>query len=264
MDPNDILALSSVSEEKEHMDRIWDWVWDNARPEHFGPVVLKPLVVSCDDFPVLMTMMEASALSKLGGRIVLSNLRSGTGGLFPKLRYFTTVSKNVIESEKCGDIWSEYARKPRGFGKRIINSLEGHWGKEVLSSHNIFEAGHQMSFVRRLAELAGELTTRNQTNSARTIEDIAGCYHLAHTFSDGRFVPCSAWTWASFSFKGGKGIPTPLSLHVERDWASRALVTGIYKAGGGSEEEIDKKIAVSMGKGEESENIITLLFHGVH
>lgn len=262
MDPNDILALSSVSEEKEHMDRIWDWLWDNARPEHFGPVLLKPLVVSCEDFPALITMREASALSKLGGRIVLSNLRSGTGGLFPKLRYFTTVSKNVIEAERYGDIWSEYACKPKGFGKRIINSLEGHWGKEVLSSHNIFEAGHQMTFVRRLTELAGELKVRNQSNSARTMKDIADCYHLAHTFPDGRFVPCSAWTWASFSFKGGKGIPTPFSLHVERDWASREFITEIYKTAGGSEEEMDARIAVSMGKGEESENVIKLLFPG--
>lgn len=260
MEPNEILALSSVTEEKEHMDRIWDWIWEKARPQHFGPVQLKPVVVSCEDFPALMAMREASALSKLGGRIVLSNLRSGTGGRFPKLRYFTTVSKNIIEAERFGDIWKGYAGKPGDFGKRIINSLEGHWGKEALSAHNIFEAGHQMILVKRLFELAGELRKRNRSYAARILEDISSCYHLAYTFPDGHFVPCSAWTWASYSFKGGQGVPKPLSLHVERDWSTRELVTDIFMEAGGIEDTIEAKIYEAMGKGKESENILKILF----
>jgi len=94
----------------------------------------------------------------------------------------------------------------------------------------------------------------------RILEDIAYSYHLAQTFPDGQFVPCSAWTWASYSFKGGKGIPTPLSLHVERDWASREFLVRLYQAVGGSEEKIDAKIVELMGLGRESENIAKMLF----
>jgi len=262
-EPDDILALSSLSEEREYMDRIWDWIWGNARPEHFGPLPLKPLVVSYEDFPSLVEMKEASALSKLSGRIVLSNLRKGVGGEFPKLRYFTMVAKNIIEAERYGEIWEEFARQRRGFGRKVINSLEGHWGKEPLSAHNIFENKHQRILVRRLREIAEGLKPDKAGSLAKILSDIAESYHLAQILPDGQFVPCSAWTWASYSFKGGKGTPIPLSLHVERDWASREFLLRIYQAVGGSEEKMDAKITELMGQGKESENLAKVLFlHG--
>jgi len=259
-EPHDILALSSISEEREHMDRIWDWIWDNIRPEHFGSLPLKPLVVSYEDFPSLMEMKEASALSKLSGRIVLSNLRKGAGGALPKLRYFTTVAKNVVEAERYGEIWEGFARQRRGFGRKVINSLEGHWGKETLSAHNIFENKHQRILVRRLRGIAEGLNPDKVGSLAKILSDIADSYHLAQVLPDGQFVPCSVWTWASYSFKGGKGIPTPMSLHVERDWASREFLVRIYEAAGGNEESMDAKIAELMGQGRESENLAKVLF----
>ncbi len=259
-EPNDILALSSFSEEREHMDRIWDWIWENVRPDHFGSLPLKPLVVSYEGFPSLMEMKEASALSKLSGRIVLSNLRKGVGGEFPKLRYFTMVAKNIVEAERYGEIWEEFARQRRGFGRKVINSMEGHWGKEPLSAHNIFENKHQRILVQRLKEIAKELERREPRSLARILGDIACSYHLAQILPDGQFVPCSAWTWASYSFKGGRGLPTPMSLHVERDWASREFLVRIYQAVGGSEEKMDAKIVELVGRGRESENLAKILF----
>jgi predicted GH43/DUF377 family glycosyl hydrolase len=94
---------------------------------------------------------------------------------------------------------------------------------------------------------------------ARILEDIASCYYLALALPDGKFVPCSAWTWASYSFKGGKGFPTPLSLHVERDWASREFLVALYQALGGSEEALDKKILELIGQGREWENLAKIL-----
>ncbi len=259
-EPNDLLALSSFSEEREHMDRIWDWIWGNAHPEHFGSVSLKPLVVSYEDFPSLMEMKEPSALSKLSGRIILSDLRKRAGGEFPKLRYFTMVAKNIVEAERYGEIWEEFARQRRGFGRKVINSLEGHWGKEPLSAHNIFENKHQRILVQRLKEMVKDLERRKPHSLARILEDIAYSYHLARILPDGQFVPCSAWTWASYSFKGGRGVPTPISLHVERDWASREFLVIVYETVGGSEGEMDKKIAELMGQGKESENLAKVLF----
>jgi hypothetical protein len=259
-EPNDLLALSSFSEEREHMDRIWDWIWENVRPEHFGSLPLKPLVVSYESFPSLMEMKEASGLSKLGGRIVVCNLRKGVGGEFPKLRYFTMVAKNIVESERYGEIWEEFARQRRGFRRKVINSLEGHWGKESLSAHNIFENKHQRILVQRLEEMAKESERKEPRSLAIVLRDIACSYHLAQILPDGQFIPCSAWTWASYSFKGGNGLPTPLSLHVERDWASREFLTRLYQALGGSEEKMDAEIVELMGQGKESENLAKILF----
>ncbi len=258
-EPNDILAMSSLSEEREHTDRIWNWIQENARPEHFGSQPLKPLVVSYEGFPSLVEMKEASALSKLSGRIVLSNLHKGAGGEFPKLRYFTMIAKNIIEAERYSEIWEGFARQRRGFGTKVINSMEGHWGKEPLSAHNIFESKHQRIFVQRLKIMAHELERRDLSSLARILGDIAYSYHLAQILPDGQFVPCSAWTWASYSFKGGSGIPTPISLHVERDWVSREFLARLYHAVGGSEEKMDAKIVELMGQGKESENLAKIL-----
>ena len=48
---------------------------------------------------------------------------------------------------------------------------------------------------------------------------------VAITLPDATFVPLSAWTWASYSYRGGAGAPTPLSSLVERDWATRDFLT---------------------------------------
>lgn len=82
---------------------------------------------------------------------------------------------------------------------------------------------------------------------------------MALTLPDGTFVPCSAWSWASYSFKGGVGLPTPLSLHVERDWSSYDFLAEYFKASGGKEEDIDKKIVELMGRGRESEDLVPIL-----
>jgi predicted GH43/DUF377 family glycosyl hydrolase len=259
-EPNDILALSSFSEETEHMDRIWDWLWKNARPAHFTHLPLKHLVVSYEDIPSLSEMKEASALSKLGGRVVIGNLRKRTGGAFPKLRYFTMVAKNITEAERFGKVWEEFARQPRGFGKKVVNSLEGHWGKEPFSAHNIFENKHQRILVQRIGEMIGELEEGESHSLIEILRNIVRSYHLAQILPDKQFVPCSVWTWASYSFKGGKDVPTPLSLHVERDWFSREFIGRLYQQTGGDEEKMDEKITELMGQGNESENLAKILF----
>ena len=114
--------------------------------------------------------------------------------------------------------------------------------------------------VQRLKEMAKDLEGRGNLSLARTLEDIASSYHLTQTLPDGQFVPCSAWTWASYSFKGGRGFPTPLFLHVERDWASRELLLGLYQAVGGSEPKMDARIVELMGRERESENLAKILF----
>ena len=267
-EPNDILAMSSFSEEREYMDRLLDWLWGNVLPKHLTSLPLKPVVVKCDVCPSIMDMKEPSALSKLSGRVVLSTLGQGVGGEFPKLRYFTMVAKNIVEAERYGEIWGEFARQKKGFAKKLVNSLDGHWVKDPLSVHNIFEDQHQRVFVQRLEEMAKELERRELGSLAVALlgslavalRDIAFSYHLAQILPDGQFVPCSAWTWASYSFKGGKGVPTPLSLHVERDWASREFLVRAYRSAGGSEEKMDAKIAELIGQGRESEDLSKLLF----
>jgi predicted GH43/DUF377 family glycosyl hydrolase len=263
--PKDILALSSLSEETEHTERVWEWIAGNVRPEHFACLPLEPLVGSYDDFSTLAIPKEPSTLSKLAGRLIISTLRRGAGGEFPKLRYFLTMAKNIVEAEIFGEIWEQFARERKEFGTRVINSLKGHWGGDPLSAHNIFESKVQRILVERVREMIRNLETKEGPSLScltQSLSHIMDCYHLALSLPEGKFIPCSAWTWASYSFKGGKGVPTPLSLHVERDWASREFLVELVTSLGGSENNMDNRITELMGHGRESENLARLILPG--
>ena len=263
--PNDILALSSLSEETEHMERVWAWIAANARPEHFTYLIVKPLVVSWEDFPMLTLLKEPSTLSKLAGMVVVSNLIEGVGGEFPKLRYFITMSKHIVEAERFGEVWEQFARERKEFGTKVINSLRSHWGRDPLSAHNMFENKVQRILIDRLRQMIADLTTKGDGPLARlatSLSDMTDCYHLASSLPDNKFIPCSAWTWASYSFKGGIGVPTPFSLHVERDWSTRELLMELLKALGGNEETIDQRVVQLMGQGMEPENLARLVLPG--
>ena len=198
--PNDILALSRLLAETEDTVRVWEWIAVNARPEHFTRFNIEPLVVSHEDFPMLIHLKEPSALSKLAGRVVVSNLREGTGGEFPKLRYFLTMAKNILEAERFGGVWEQFARERKEFGTRVANSLKGHWGRDPLSAHNMFENNIQRLLIKQVRKMASDLGRKgnsSQLRLARSLGDVADCYHLALSLSNGMFIPCSAWIIAA-------------------------------------------------------------------
>ena len=258
--PNDIIALSLLSEEREYQERVWGSIRDNARPEHFTTCSLSPLVVSHADFPMLVETKEGSALCKLSGRIVAATLPKGTGGDFPKTRYLTRIAKYIVEEERFGQLWKEFAKERKEFGRKVMNSLLGHWGRHLLSAHNMFEDKNQRIMAQRLGDMADKLEKAGQfLRLSTSLKDVAASYHLAWTMSDGRFIPCSCWTWSSYSFKGGSGFPTPLSLNVERDWTSREFVTRLFETLGGTEEKLDAKIMELMGQGRESEDLSRII-----
>jgi len=219
-------------------------------------------VVSHEQFPALVEMKESGALCKIAGRVVISNLHKGVGGEFPKLHYFTHVAKNIIEVERFGKVWQRFAEDKKDFGEKVINSLVGHWGRDPLSAHNIFENGHQRVLVERWREMTRRLYQEEGEGKAKLVallNNVIDSYHLALTLPDGTFIPCSAWTWASYSFKGGRDVPTPLSLHVERDWSSWEFLTEYFKAAGGDEETIEEKIMELMEQGREWEDLSPIL-----
>jgi len=261
---NDVMALASWSEGPEYEEGVLALLRRTIKPEHFESATIQPVVVSHEQFPSLVERRECGGLCKLAGRIVVTNLRKGTSGQFPKLRYFSTIAKEIIEMGRFGKIWRRWASERRYLGDKVANSIEGHWGREPLSAHNIFENGHQRVLVQRVKELAQQIVETAGDNAAQLalaegLQKVAYSYHLAMTLPDGTFVPCSVWSWASYSSKGGVGLPTPLSLHVERDWSSRDFLVEYFKASGGKEEAIDEKIAELMEQGREWEDLAPIL-----
>ncbi len=258
-DPCDILALARLTEDREYMEDLWDYLDEVLRPEHFTKSPIRFRVIKHENFPSLVELRNLTALDKLTSRIVVTNLPKGLGGEFPHLLYFLSIAKETVEAERFSHIWQQFAEGKGGFGRKVINSIRGHWGRDPLSAHNIFEDGNQRVLVDRLRLMASRIANEGNSELADKLQAMADSYHLSLIMPDGKFVTCSAWSWASYSFKGGNVAPPPLSIHVERDWASREFLVEYFKALGGSNNEVDEKIIELMAEEKESENLAAIL-----
>ncbi|MGZ8366642.1 MAG: glycoside hydrolase family 130 protein [Nitrospira sp.] len=263
-DPRDVLALVSWVEDRDYIEGLWGFIREAIRSEHAGPCDIKSLVVNGEDFPSLAEMQDSSALDKLGSSILVTSLQEGMGGEFPRLRYLTTIVKNIVEAEMFGQVWQGFASERKNFGLKIIESIEGHWGRTPLSAHSIFEAAIHRSVATRLRQIAEAIATKNPGNKDRLaladdLRSVADSYHLALSLPDGGFVTCSAWSWASYSFKGGRTSPSPLSAHVERDWTSREFLLEYFTAVGGNIEDMVGKVTELMGQGRAREDLAQLV-----
>jgi len=163
-----------------------------------------------------------------------------------------------------GQVWQGFASERKNFGLKVIESIEGHWGRAPLSAHSIFEAAIHRSVATRLRQIAEAIATKNPGNKDRLaladdLRSVADSYHLALSLPDGGFVTCSAWSWASYSFKGGRTSPSPLSAHVERDWTSREFLLEYFTAAGGNIEDMVGKVTELMGQGRAQEDLAQLV-----
>ncbi|AEE91797.1 glycosidase [Tepidanaerobacter acetatoxydans] len=252
MNERKILTLASFTEDKDYFDRIFYWLKDNLRPDSFEEVEILPMVVNRNDFHGSSELREISDLNRLTAYIPVMNLGKGMGGNYPKLWYFTRIAKSIVEAEHFSDLWKTYTRERKEVGRKFVNSILGHYGKAVFSAHHIFENWHHRVLVSKLQVIADNLRKENNETDAKNIDIMVKGYGLSMVLNDGTFIPCSAWTWASFSFKGGDGIPTPLFLHVERDWFNHDLLEEIYKEMGYDSEEILQQVFQYISQGRES------------
>ena len=258
--PLDTLAMAPWAENNKYSNWNTEWLRENLRPEDFEMSPVEPLVVDYTDFPALTSMGEASSLYHLTSRVVISNLREGSGGEYPKIRFLTTTLKRIIEAEQYGKMWERFAQKcaRNEFARCVINSIGGHWGMGMFSAHAIFEDTQQMILRNKLLEIAGHdwgISGLAVDRAKEQLTRMANAYHLGLTLPDGIFVTCCIWSWASYSSKGGKGIPTPLSLMVERRRFSSELFSRLYEKVVGKREEILPMIMDLMGKGKEGEDL---------
>lgn len=261
LDPLAVLALTNWSEEIKYAPLINELFRETLQPHHFEVSDIRPLVVDHRDFPALANIKEAPALNHLASRVVVSNLRHGSGGEFPKIRLFTTILKSIIDAEQFGLIWETFARNRRKFGAMVMNSIEYHRGAGAFSAHSIFENRQHRLLRDRLKEFAARCRDSGKKDMAAAgalLERVVEGYCLGLTLPDGHFITASLWSWASYSFKGGKDFPTPLSLMVERRWFESELFFRCYERIGGHREDIFLKITELMGQGREGEDLAVM------
>ena len=259
--PSDLLALSEYSEPQEHWEALKAWMREELRPEHFVDQPLAVLVVPRRDLPLFGEARDGGAPSRPFGRMLMGELPRGEGGQFPRLRYLLVLLKGKVELEAFRGLWRRFVRLRRDFGRRLVNSLQGYWGRGPFSVHSFFEAGLHQGLLEELDLLLRGLKAEGAPEGLlRPLELLRRGYHLALQLPDGRFVTCSAWSWASYSFRGGRGFPTPLSCHVEGDWLARELLLELYRRSGGEEGSLEEVLEELMGQGRASEDLSQVLF----
>ncbi|MDJ0761669.1 MAG: hypothetical protein QNJ97_01675 [Myxococcota bacterium] len=261
--PNDALGLAAWTDRRHYLDNVLDIINTDGHPDWFHMAPLKPVVVDLTYLKNATEVRGTAALARLAGRVMVGNYHKGWGGDFRKLWFFLKAVKSIVGVELFSGVWQEFAASGIDFKDRLVASIRGHWGRSVLSAHNAFENRHQRILVERVRRFAEQVskTAPDKKDAAAVLNAAMGVYHLSITLPDETFVSLCAWTWASYSHRGGVGAPTPLSSLVERDWATRDFVTAyLSRAERGDAATIDKKIAALMGEGRESDDLGDHLF----
>jgi predicted GH43/DUF377 family glycosyl hydrolase len=257
MEPCDALGMASWTDRQLYLEHVLDIIDKEGNSSWFHLAPLKPIVLDPSRFGSLTELRGITALARLSGRIVVGSMQKGWGGEYPKLWFLLTLAKTIAGSEMFSSIWQGFAEQKRDFASRLTASIRGRWGRHVLSAHNAFENSQQRIVAERLKQFAENIgKDSDKTEAAQLLKAIADVYHLSITLPDATFVPLSAWTWTSYSSRGGFGAPTPLSSLVERDWATRDFLTAyLEEAGYGDEQTINDKIVELIGQGRESDNL---------
>jgi hypothetical protein len=255
--PLDALAMAAWTDRHRYLDRVLDLIGNEARPDwfHLGPVrtvALDPKrLANVDD------VHGTGVLPKLAGRVIAGSHSRSWGGELPKLWFVLRAFKRFASIELTSRVWLAIVEDRAAVGERLARSIRGGWGRGPLSAYNVFENIQQDLVAQRLSAVAESLSAEGgaRGQAARLLSTAARAYHMSFALGDGAFVPLSAWTWASFSHRGGVGVPTPLSSLVERDRASRDVLARCLAAVGRDEAAVERAVLELVAEGRASEDL---------
>lgn len=259
MDVRDAVTLANLLENRKYADRALLWILDVLTPEKMDWVEIKPIILGPHLLDSKVSQGSISDLNKITTRITVNHLSKGLGGAYPRLRFFLYILRHIMIAQDYSHLWKTYARERKNLGGKLRNSLIGLYHTTAFSAHNIFENMHHRSVVNFLQELIPCLKAREQLEMAGALQLLIDGYGLSQVLDDGTFLPCSAWTWASYSYKGGKGIPTPMSSHVEEKWFNHDLLEELQSELGYQLDEISHLVKQLIGEGRASENLLDII-----
>ncbi len=259
MFPRDALTIANLVETRKWADRLLMWILEDLGPEDMEEVELKPLVLGENFLDGTFRLGKISDLNKIATRQVISPLSKGLGGRYPKLRFFLYIGRQIMIAQDYSAFYRTYTRERRRLGTKIRNSLLAHFESAPFSASNIFENYHHRALIEAVKKLAQHLTLSGHKSAAQTLKTMCAGYGVSQVLEDGTFIPCSAWSWASFSSKGGTGIPTPLSSHVEERWFNHDFLQEVHRELGFDQESILRRIGQSIGDGKADDDLLDVL-----
>jgi len=256
----DAKSLADLVETRKYTDGSMLWALDNLTPDGMGDVEIKPIILGEKvQGSSMVKLGNISDFNKLTSRIVVRPLDKGMGGDYPKLRFCLFVARHLMIAENYGILWRTFAKERKNLGGKILNSLVGRYENMPFSAQDIFENFHHRALVKQFRVLSQNLAEAGHNEKARLIEIMCDGYGLSQVLADGTFLPCSVWSWSSYSCKGGKGVPTPLSSQVEENWFNHDFLEEIYKELGYDPSEIMKMVFQLIGENRASENLLDVL-----
>lgn len=257
--PRDAVTVANLIETRKWADRTLLWILENLDPEDMEEIELKPLILGESFMGGTFKLGKISDLNKLTTRQVISPLSKGVGGKYPKLRFFLFIGRQIMIAQNYSLLYKTYARERRNLGLKIRNSLIGRFESTPFSAYNIFENYHHRALVRTARILAQKMTLTGHAGEAQKLKAMCDGYGVSQVLEDGSFIPCSAWSWASYSYKGGTGIPTPMSSHVEERWFNHDFLEEIHAELGFDPGAILQRVAQSIGDGKADDDLLDVL-----
>jgi len=238
MDTYDAVSYAGLAESMNYSDRDLIWLMENLKPESFTWVDIKALFLTDKRYPTTLPAGKITFLNLLTGRIMVKPMGKGQGGDYPRLRYFTNLVRRLAVAEHYSQLFSLNALERKNVGLKIKNSILGERKGDLFSAHNIFENYHHRLLVEKIYNAARIQQEKGRGELAKLLKLMADSYGLGQMLENEVFLTCTAWSWASYSFKGGVKIPTPLTTTVESRWFNHDFLEMLYEELGYDREEI--------------------------
>jgi predicted GH43/DUF377 family glycosyl hydrolase len=259
VDVRDAWSLACLIENQMYVEKSQQWLLNKLTPETMGEVTIKPLVLGDRTEYGSYHLLPTCNYDKLSNRIVVSPYSKGIGGKYPHLYFCLMVAYQVALAVNYSHLWRVYAQERRNLGQKVGNSLLGWYQSGTFSVYNIFENNHQRLMVNNIQAMADTLKTVGRGRKGEILSHLVESYGLSQILEDGTFLPCSAWTWATYSYKGGQHVPTPLSAEVEEKWFNHHLLEEIYTAMEYNPGEIEDQVIQLIGEGRASDDLLDVI-----
>ncbi len=259
MDARDIISYANLVESWNYTDRDLIWLLDNLKPESFEWVDIKPLILTEDLRTGILSQGKISNLNRITARIVVKGLEPDKGGKYPKMRYFTNLLRRMAVAENYSQLFTLIVAQRKNISIKTSNSLLGLQRGDEFSAHSIFENYHHRGLVARINQLAEKFQVQGNEPVARIFRLMAESYGLSQVLENGTFLTCSSWSWASYSFKGGLNLPTPLTTSIESRWFNHEFLEFLYQELGYNPDEIMQIVFRHIQNGKSNQNLLDTL-----
>jgi predicted GH43/DUF377 family glycosyl hydrolase len=256
MDPRDAITYANLTGNWSYSDRDLTWLTDQVKPENFEWVDIKALVLDKELPFGSMPYAKISNLNRITARISMKPLDEGMGGKYPRLRYFLAVIRRIAVAENYSCLFYQNVSERKNIGLKTRNSLLDMNKGDEFSARNMFENFHHRSMVDKIRKVSENLNQTGRTDLAGLFALVADGYGLCQVLENGTFLTCTAWSWASYSFKGGLNIPTPMTTSVEARWFNHDFLEALYQELGYNQREILQTTLSLIQAGQSGHNLL--------